>query len=748
MRKTSGTSGPADRSEGANRGTLPRAAIDAIVAGRHGDPFAVLGPHETKDGLVVRAFVPGAEAVRVVTRDGAPVVALLRRHPAGFFEGPVPGHRSRFPYRLHATGAGSEWTFDDPYAFPPVLGEMDDWLMGEGTHEKLYDRLGAHAMVHDGVDGVHFAVWAPNAGRVSVVGDFNLWDGRRHVMRKRLGPGVWEIFVPGIGNGALYKYEVTGADGTLLPLKADPVGFAAELRPSTASIVCDTSRFAWSDGEWMAARAARDPRQAPMAIYEVHLGSWRRADGNRWQTYDEAADALIPYATDMGFTHLELMPVNEHPLDASWGYQPIGLFAPTSRFGDPAAFARFVDRCHGAGLGVILDWVPAHFPTDPHGLMRFDGTALYEHEDPRLGFHPDWNTAIYNFGRQEVANYLVANALFWLDRYHVDGLRVDAVASMLYLDYSRKAGEWLPNRYGGNENLEAAAFLRRLNETVYARHPGAITIAEESTAWPAVSRPTYLGGLGFGFKWNMGWMHDTLQYMRYAPVHRRWHHHELTFGLVYAFTENFILPLSHDEVVHGKGSLLSRMPGDAWQQFASLRAYYAYMWAHPGKKLLFMGQEFGQGPEWDFESSLPWHLLDVPWHRGVQALVRDLNRVYRGQRALHEQDCEPEGFRWIEVNDADHSVYAWLRTGREGAAPIAVVANLTPVPRDGYQIGLPLPGRWREVLNTDAAAYGGSDCGNAGGIVAHHGESHGFPCRARVTLPPLATVWFVHEGGG
>ena len=725
-------------------GALQSAAIEAIVEGRHGDPFAVLGPHETDGAIVLCAFVPGATTLDAMTRDGDLLAHLTCRHVAGFFEGAIP---RRAPYLLRAANRDGAWTVDDPYAYGPVLGPVDDWLVGEGTHAKLYDRLGAHPIEHEGAAGVHFALWAPNARRVSVVGDFNDWDGRRHVMRKRVGTGVWEIFMPSLREGAIYKYEIIGADGALLPLKADPVGFRAEMRPSTASIVCDTTNFSWSDGEWMTARARQDPRRAPMSVYEVHLGSWRRGTDNRWLTYDELADTLVPYAADMGFTHLELMPVNEHPLDASWGYQPIGLFAPTSRHGEPAAFARFVDRCHRRGLGVILDWVPAHFPVDPHGLAQFDGTALYEHADPRLGFHPDWSTAVFNFGRNEVINYLIANALFWLDRYHVDGLRVDAVASMLHLDYSRKPGEWLPNRHGGNENLEAIDFLRKLNEAVYGRHPGAITIAEESTAWPAVSQPTYAGGLGFGFKWNMGWMHDTLEYVRLDPVHRRWHHDWMTFGLMYAFTENFVLPLSHDEVVHGKGSMLARMPGDAWQQFATLRAYYAFMCAYPGKKLMFMGQEFAQGREWDFESGLDWPLLDVGWHRGVQALVRDCNRIYRAERALHQRDCEGEGFRWIEVNDRDNSVFAWLRLSGDGAPPVVAIANFTSVPRDGYRTGLPLPGRWREILNTDAALYGGSDRGNAGGVQAHHGESHGYPCFANISLPPLGTLLFVHEGG-
>jgi len=745
MRAKSGTPSPLPADDAGHRGALAADEVAAIVEGRHRDPFAVLGLHEDDGTCTVRAFVPGAATVDAVTRDGSFLAHLAPRHAAGLFEGML-ARRER--YHLRAANAGATWIVDDPYAYGPVLGPMDDWLMGHGTHARLYDRLGAHAMKHEGASGVHFAVWAPNARRVSVVGDFNAWDGRRHTMRKRVDTGVWEIFVPGQGDGTLYKYEIIAGDGALLPLKADPVGFGGELRPSTASVVRDTAHFAWTDGDWMAARAARDPRRAPMSIYEVHLGSWRRGDGNRWLTYDELADALVPYAVDMGFTHIELMPVNEHPLDASWGYQPIGLFAPTSRFGEPAGFARFVDRCHRAGLGVLLDWVPAHFPVDPHGLAHFDGTPLYEHADPRQGFHPDWNTAIFDFGRQEVVNYLIANALFWLDRYHVDGLRVDAVASMLHLDYSREAGEWVPNAYGGNENLEAVAFVRKLNEAVYRHHPGAVTIAEESTAWPAVSQPTFAGGLGFGFKWNMGWMHDTLDYMRQQPVHRRWHHNRMTFGLMYAFAENFVLPLSHDEVVHLKGSLLARMPGDAWQQFASLRGYYAFMWAHPGKKLLFMGQEFAQGREWDFEAALEWPLLGIDWHRGVQALVRDCNRAYRAERALHERDCEADGFRWVEVNDALQSVFAWLRFGGDGAPAAAAVVNFTPVPRPGYRIGLPWPGRWREILNTDAGIYGGSGCGNAGAVVADATGSHGYPCSAMVTLPPLGTLWFVHEGGG
>ena len=722
---------------------LPPDIVHAIVTGRHSDPFSVLGIHESEGGFVVRAFVPGAETVDAVTREGELLTRLENRHPEGLFEGSFV-RRER--YRLRAARGGDSWIFDDAYAYGPVLGPMDDWLIGEGTHANLYDRLGAHIIEHEGTAGVHYAVWAPNAKRVSVVGDFNQWSGLRHVMRLRHGTGVWEIFIPGHGAGTAYKYEIVGATGGLLPLKSDPVGFGAELRPLTASIVRDTTHFHWTDDAWMAARASRDPRRAPMSIYELHLGSWRRGEHGRWLSYDELADALVPYVTDLGFTHVELMPVSEYPLDASWGYQPIGLFAPTARFGEPDGFARLVDRFHGAGVGVIVDWVPAHFPVDEHGLARFDGTALYEHEDPRLGFHPDWKTAIFNFGRREVVNYLVANALFWLDRYHVDGLRVDAVASMLYLDYSRKAGEWLPNKDGGRENLEAVAFVRRLNEAVYARHPGAITIAEESTAWPGVSQPTFAGGLGFGFKWNMGWMHDTLDYMSEDPVHRRWHHDKMTFGMMYAYTENFVLPLSHDEVVHGKCSLLDRLPGDPWQRFAALRAYYAFMWAYPGKKLLFMGQEFAQGHEWNFDGELDWSLLDVEWHRGVQALVRDCNGLHRHERALHELDCEPGGFRWIVVDDATHSVFAWARFGGNGARTIAVIANFTPVPRADYRIGLPYAGRWREILNTDATAYGGSNAGNAGVVAAGAAPCHGYPCSAAVTVPPLGTIWLVHEG--
>jgi 1,4-alpha-glucan branching enzyme len=724
-----------------------REDVEAIVGACHDDPFAVLGLHQTAAGWVVRAFVPGAERVRAIDANSRTIVDLQQRDPAGFHEGLAPDCRERFTYRLAAENAGGAWQFYDPYSFGPLLGQLDDHLLVEGTHRKLYERLGAHPTFHDEVSGVHFAVWAPNARRVSVVGDFNAWDGRRHQMRKRVDSGLWEIFAPTVGEGTVYKYEILGSDGRLQPLKADPFGFGSELRPSTASVVTRTEGFTWNDATYLDRRRRRDPRRVPMTTYEVHLGSWRRAEGARFLTYDELADTLVPYAAEMGFTHLELLPVSEHPLDASWGYQPIGLFAPTRRFGDPAGFGRLVDRAHAADISVILDWVPAHFPTDQHGLARFDGSALYEHADPRRGFQPDWNTAIYDFGRSEVSNFLTANALYWLERFHVDGLRVDAVASMLYLDYSRKSGEWLPNSDGSNDNRDAVAFLRRLNQVVHGSHPGGVTIAEESTAWPGVSRPVHAGGLGFYFKWNMGWMHDTLDYMSLDPVYRRWSHDKLTFGLTYAFSENFILPLSHDEVVHGKGSIVGKMPGDQWQKFANTRAYYGFMWAHPGKKLLFMGQEFGQTREWDFDGSLDWHLLEREMHRGLRRFVRDLNHVYRAVPALHVRDCEVEGFRWIVVDDAQQSVYAWLRYGEPCDRPVAVVCNFTPVPRHHHRIGLPYAGRWREILNSDAAIYAGSGVGNLGVVIAKPEPAHEFAASAAISLPPLATIYLQFDPG-
>jgi 1,4-alpha-glucan branching enzyme len=717
--------------------------VAAIVGACHPDPFGILGLHATPDGVALRAFVPGAQELHVQDMNGGHIATLSQRHPDGFFEGLVTGRGDHFIYCLRATNGGDSWTLHDPYMFGAILGEMDDYLLVEGTHKHLYERLGAHPMVVDGIRGVHFSVWAPNARRVSVVGGFNAWDGRRHQMRKRIDSGLWEIFAPDIGEGTVYKYEIVGKTGVLLPLKADPLAFASELRPSTASVVARTDNFTWTDEAYLAGRAKQTARRQPISIYEVHLGSWRRPGRHQFLTYDQIADQLIPYVQDLGYTHIELMPINEHPLDDSWGYQPIGLFSPTSRHGEPAAFARFVDRAHAAGIGIILDWVPAHFPTDDQGLAYFDGAPLYEDADPKRGFHPDWNTNIYDFGRKEVANFLTASALYWLERYHIDGLRVDAVASMLRLDFSREPGQWSPNKYGGNENLEAIALLQRVNILAYGEHPGTLMIAEDSTDRQGVCRPVHEGGLGFGFKWNLGWMHDTLDYLKLDPLFRQYHHNELTFGLLYAFTENFILPLSHDEVVYGKRSLVAKFPGDEWRQFATLRAYYAFMWAFPGKKLLFMGQEFGQWKEWDFHIELDWPLLGPghPFNHGVRDCVRDLNRLYRTEPALHARDCEQEGFKWIVVDDAQQSIYAWLRMGAPDDVPIAMITNFTSVPRENYAIGLPHAGIWREVMNTDATLYGGSGVGNLGAVTASAKPSHGFPASALVTVPPLATVY-------
>ena len=715
----------------------PEGEIDAIVRGQHGNPFSVLGMHPDGESQILRVFAPDAREVSVLdARTGEVAARLERVHPEGLFVGRARGRR--FPYRLRLRAGDAQWERDDPYAFEPVLGDMDEYLIAEGRHEDLWRRLGAHPMNHGDVDGVAFAVWAPNARRVSVVGDFNAWDGRRHVMRKRFGAGLWELFVPALSQGDLYKFEIVGAYGETLPLKADPLSFHQQPAPGTSSIVQGLPRHGWSDDDWVRRRAETDLHRAPVSIYEVHLGSWRRGAQGEVLDYATAADLLAEYASDMGFTHVELLPVSEHPFTGSWGYQPIGLFAPTSRHGAPDGFAVFVDRLHGAGIGVIVDWVPAHFPSDTHGLARFDGTALYEHEDPRLGFHRDWNTLIYNFGRMEVANFLRASGTFWLQEYHVDALRVDAVASMLYLDYSREPGEWVPNRYGGRENLDAIDFLRGTNEQA-ARVPGAATVAEESTAWPGVSRPVAEGGLGFDFKWNMGWMHDTLEYMAEEPINRRFHHHKMTFGLHYAFSENFVLPLSHDEVVHGKGSMIGKMPGDDWQRFANLRAYYGFMWTHPGKKLLFMGSEFAQEREWDHDRSLDWHLLGDPRHEGVRRVVRDLNRAYRGEPALHARDCEPEGFEWIDGGNAEQSVLAFERRGMEGDRPVVVLCNMTPVVRHDFAVGVPEGGAYEVLLNTDDAAYGGSGVApdpTEAEPMGLHGRSHSL----RMMVPPLATV--------
>ncbi|MCL5777828.1 1,4-alpha-glucan branching protein GlgB [Limibaculum sp. FT325] len=724
---------------------IPSAEAAAIVAGTHRAPFALLGLHAVDDSFVLRAYLPGAETVEAITPDGTPIATLAPGPSAGVFA----AHLAAPPadWRLRARRGPDTWIEDPPHRFPPTLGEQDLHFIGEGTHLRLWTSLGARTISHLGVQGTAFAVWAPNAGRVSVVGDFNGWDGRRHVMRHLGASGVWEIFLPGVEAGMRYMFEILDTDGRLLPLKSDPVGFGAELRPATASVVRDLRGYDWRDGEWMAARAARADVAAPVSIYEVHAASWRRAPGTGFADWESLATELVPYAIGMGFSHLELMPISEHPFDGSWGYQPVGLYAPTARHGDVAGFRRFVEACHDAGLGLILDWVPGHFPADPHGLARFDGTHLYEHADPREGFHPDWNTLIYNYGRREVANFLIANALYWLEAHHVDGLRVDAVASMLYRDYSRAAGQWVPNIHGGRENLEAIDFLRCVNATVAARVPGALTIAEESTAWPGVTAPEAEGGLGFGYKWNMGWMNDTLAYMAEDPVHRRWHHDRMTFGLHYAFSERFILPLSHDEVVHGKGSILGRMPGDRWQKFANLRAYYGFMWGHPGKKLLFMGSEFGQAAEWDHDAGLDWGALSDPLHAGARRLVADLNRLYRAAPALHQRDARADGFQWIDGAASEQSVLAWLRYGEPGTPPVAVVANLTPVPRENWRIGLPRPGHWAERLNTDARDYGGAGLGNMGAVEALAEPSHGLPCSASLTLPPLATLILEHVPG-
>jgi 1,4-alpha-glucan branching enzyme len=722
----------------------PDGAVEALLAARHGDPFALLGPHAGAGGVIVRAFVPHAEFLDVVPQRGTPV-ALQRRHDAGFFEGFMPNASLPLAYRLAARNAGGAWELDDPYRFGPTLGPLDDHLLVEGTHRRLHERLGAHACTHEGVEGIRFAVWAPNAQRVSLVAGFNDWDARRHPMRKRLDSGLWEIFIPGFGPGQPYKYAILSRDGQEQPWKADPFGLAAELRPSTASLVADEGPFEWSDSEFVACRAELNSRRAPISIYEVHPPSWRRHPDNSFYSWDELIETLIPHVAWMGFTHIELMPVMEHPLDESWGYQPIGLHAPTARMGDPRGLMRFVDAAHRAGLGVLLDWVPAHFPRDAHGLARFDGQTLYEHPDPRRGFHAGWGTATFDFGRREVAAFLASNALYWVGHYHADGLRVDAVSTMVHLDHGRGPGEWAPNEDGSTDNKEAVAFLRTVNTLVEEEYPGAVAIAEEATAWPGVSRPASEGGLGFRFKWNMGWMNDTLRYMGLDPIHRRHHHHLMNFGLMYAFTEAFVLPLSHDEVVHGKGSLIGRMPGDHWQRFANLRAYYGFMWGYPGKKLVFMGAEMAQWREWSEARELDWWLLQHPPHQGIQRLMRDLNVMYRAIPALHARDCEPEGYQWIDADDADHSVLSWLRHDGEGGKPVAVLCNFTPVVRDGFRVGLPSPGRWREVLNTDAALYGGSGVGNLGVVEARPEPHRGFPASAIVVLPPLATLWLVAE---
>jgi 1,4-alpha-glucan branching enzyme len=708
--------------------------------------------HPAENGIIVRSFYPDALSVEVIDSKTSKLVALLDLvDSAGLFEGKLGRRRNAFNYRLRIAYKDEILVVEDPYRYSSLINNDDLYLFCEGTHEKTYQWMGAHEREVDNVQGTHFVLWAPDASRVSVVGDFNFWDGRRHVMRKHPAAGVWEIFLPNVGVSASYKFEIADRNGQLQPLKADPYAFSMQLAPETASKVVHNNAYKWRDDQWMNEReTSSNHYHGPVSIYEVHLGSWKRHPENTtdashspsYLTYRELAEQLIPYVVDMGFTHLQLMPVSEFPFDGSWGYQPIGLFAPTARFGSSDDFKYFVDCCHSAGIGLLLDWVPGHFPTDEHGTGKFDGTCLYEHEDLRKGFHPDWKTLIYNYGRSEVQSYLISNAIYWLDQYHIDGLRVDAVASMLYLDYSREAGEWLPNVHGGRENLEAIELLQQVNSRAYLKHPGVMMVAEESTAWPGVSKPVDSGGLGFGFKWNMGWMNDTLKYMERDPIHRQHHHNEMTFGLVYGFSENFVLPLSHDEVVHGKGSLLNKMPGDEWQKFANLRAYYGLMWTHPGKKLLFMGCEFAQRDEWNHDQSLDWHLLEQDSHKGVQALIKDLNHIYQNIPALSELDCDSSGFEWLESQNSEQSILVYLRKGQKNTSPALVVVNLTPTSYENYCIGVPLSGYYRECLNTDSSKYGGSNVGNGDGVSSQNKAYAGQANQLSLSIPPLATMIF------
>jgi 1,4-alpha-glucan branching enzyme len=725
---------------------VPIDELNVFLAGAHPDPFRILGPHRVGDDLVVRVFRPDAKEVSIVVGREEQRFVANRLRPEGFFEATLPGMKRDVDYRVHLT-AWDESTalVRDPYAYGLIMGEVDLHLFSEGNHLRLYEQFGAHLRTIGDTEGVYFAVWAPNAQRVSVVGDFNGWDGRVNPMRRLLGSGVWELFLPGVTEGAHYKFEIRTPRGALL-LKADPFGFFSQHGKETSSMVYNLERYKWSDRDWMKARPEQKLQTSPISVYEVHLGSWRRKpeERNRSLSYLELSDELIAYVLEMGYTHIELLPVAEHPFEGSWGYQVTNYYAPTSRFGTPDEFRHFVDKCHQAGIGVIMDWVPAHFPKDIHALAEFDGTDLYEHADPRQGEHQDWGTLIFNFGRNEVRNFLIGNALFWLDKYHIDGLRVDAVASMLYLDYSRKAGEWIPNAFGGRENLDAVHFLKRFNEVCYERFPGIMTIAEESTAWPGVTQPTYLGGLGFGFKWNMGWMHDFLHYMALDPIFRRFHHNSITFSLMYAFAEHFVLVLSHDEVVHGKGSLINKMPGDEWQQFANLRMFFAWMYGHPGKKLLFMGGEFGQRREWNHDGQLDWELTNQPKHDGLRRLVQHLNYVYKNEPALWDCDDTHEGFEWIDFHDSENSVVAFMRKSRDGGV-IVFAVNATPMVRHGYRLGVPAAGFYREIINTDAETYGGSNIGNMGGF-----EAEDFPWQGRthslmISLPPLATVAFKLE---
>ena len=723
--------------------------IKLIVNADHWDPFQVLGNHiiekEGRKAVSIRAFLPEAEKAWVIRESEAKSKSMEKIHKHGFFEAIFDDNKEVFPYRIgikSCDGIISE--FHDPYSFMPVLTDFDIHLIGEGSHYKTYEKLGSHVMEINGIRGVHFAVWAPNAKRISVIGDFNKWDGRRHPMRVLGSSGIWEIFIPGLKEGEIYKFEIKSKSSKYILVKADPYAFNFELRPRSASVVYDINKHQWNDSEWMEIRSKKDWFKSPVSIYEVHLGSWMRLpeEGNRWLTYRETADRLIGYVKDMGYTHIELLPVTEHPFDASWGYQTLGYFAPTSRYGTPEDFMYFVDRCHQNSIGVILDWAPAHFPTDGHGLGFFDGTCLYEHADPKKGFHPDWGTKIFNYGRKEVRNFLLSNALFWFEKYHIDALRVDAVASMIYLDYSRNEGEWIPNIFGGRENIEAIDFIKKLNEIAHQYHSGILTVAEESTAWPSVSRPTYLGGLGFSLKWNTGWMNDTLEYFSKDPVHRKYHHNNLTFSLLYAFTENFILVLSHDEVVHGKRSMLSKMPGDMWQKFANLRLLYGFMFSHPGKKLLFMGGEFGQWDEWNHDKSIDWHLLNSMPHRRLQKFVMDLNHIYQSEPALYEIDFSYQGFEWIDFRDTENSIISFMRKAKDPDNFLVIVCNFTPVQRIGYRIGVPEICFYKEILNSDSQIYWGSNMGNAGGINADEISWHGRPYSINITLPPLSVLIF------
>ena len=724
--------------------------LQRVLTAQEWDPFSVLGPHPERHGdselIRIRAFLPDAAKVAwLPPQESSKPLLMTLVDSDGIFEAVFSGATLDPSYQFRiTTNQGHIIQQYDPYAFSPVLSEFDLHLFGEGKLYQAYEKLGAHPCTHQGVKGVNFAVWAPNAQRVSVVGEFNQWDGRRHPMRSRGGVGIWELFIPEIQEGELYKYEILPQGGGPPFTKADPYATAAELRPKTASCVYDVLEHQWNDRTWMEARKHADPLQKPLSIYEVHLGSWKRVveEESRWMTYKELADNLIPYVRDMGFTHIELMPIVEHPFDGSWGYQSTGYFAPTSRFGTPDDFMDFVDACHQADIGVIMDWAPAHFPDDPHGLAFFDGTHLYDHADPRMGWHPEWKSRIFNYGRTEVKNFLINSALSWFDRYHIDGLRVDAVASMLYLDYARKDGEWLPNQHGGNENLEAVEFIKELNVVVHQEHPGILMIAEESTAWPGISRPTYVGGLGFSYKWNMGWMHDTLEYFSLDPIHRKFHQNKVTFGLMYAFTENFVLVLSHDEVVHGKKALLDKMPGDDWQRFANLRALYGHMWGHPGKKMLFMGAEIGQWWEWNHDDSLQWHLLEYAPHRGLQQYVSDLNWLYQSEPALYQIDFDWQGFQWIDLHDSDNSTLTYIRYAKDQADHIVCACNFTPVPREKYRMGVPRGGAYRELLNSDSEIYGGSNMGNGGHVQADPIPWHDQPFSLLVTLPPLSVVFF------